>query len=206
MDYLPMLLSLFAVDMLAAMSPGPNFVLVIRAAIERERSYANAIVWGIVAANLLWCSAVTVGLSVLFELSPGLHRLIQFVGGIYLIYLGIILWRTSSDSPTPLAPSFQNSLRGAFLRGLVTNLSNPKSLVYFASIFSIFMRPHNPHWVQLAAVGIVIADTFLWYGSVARVFSSKVVQHRYHHMRRLINRVSGVVVAAFGIRLILDRD
>jgi len=206
MEYLPILLTLFAVDMLAAMSPGANFIVVTRAAIERERSYANAVVLGIVAANLVWCSAVALGLSAIFELSPWLYRLIKFLGGTYLVYLGIILWRSSGDSQTHSTLSFQKSLSSAFLRGLLTNLSNPKSVVYFASVFSIFMGPDSPHWVRLAAVSIVIADTLLWYGSVAMVFSSKAVQHWYRRMQLSINRLSGVVMAAFGIRLILDSD
>jgi threonine efflux protein len=49
-------------------------------------------------------------------------------------------------------------------------------VVYFGSIFALFMRPDTPAWTQAAAVGIVIFDTVLWYGAVAILFSSGVVQ------------------------------
>ena len=55
MMYFYLLLSLLAIDMLAAMSPGPNFVLVVRTSIQRPRQHAAAVVLGLASANLIWC-------------------------------------------------------------------------------------------------------------------------------------------------------
>ncbi len=103
-------------------------------------------------------------------------------------------------------PSFKDSLSAAFLRGLLTNLSNPKSVVYFGSIFALFMRPDTPAWTQTAAVGIVIFDTVLWYGTVAAVFSSAATQRFYARARRPINRVAGAAMVGVGGRLMLVRE
>src|SRR5918911_516179 len=67
MTYFYLLLSLLAVDLLAAISPGPNFVVVTQAAVNGTRRHAAAVVAGIVAANLIWCAAVAFGLSALFS-------------------------------------------------------------------------------------------------------------------------------------------
>lgn len=202
MSYVALLASLFAVDMLAAMSPGPNFVLVTQTAIRRTRRHAAAVVAGFVTTNLLWCVAVLLGLTALFELAPWLYRGIRIAGGAYLIYLGISAWRSHAAA----AARVESSTSAAYIRGILTNLSNPKSVVYFGSIFALFMKPGTPVWVQLAGVAIVLANTVLWYGSVAALFSRTAVQRRYEALRRPINAVAGTVMAAFGVRLLLARD
>ena len=91
MTYLYLLLSLLAVDLLAAVSPGPNFFVVTQAAFVRTRRHAAAVVLGIMTANLIWCAAVAFGPSALFELAPRLYGAIKLLGGAYLIYLGVRL-------------------------------------------------------------------------------------------------------------------
>jgi threonine efflux protein len=206
MTYVPLLLSLMAVDLLAAMSPGPNFVLVTRTAIQRARRDAGAVVLGFTSANLIWCAAVVFGLSALFEFAPWLYNATKFIGGMYLVYLGVSLWRAEDSHGTRLESVVQTNLAGSYIRGLLTNLSNPKSVVYFGSIFALFMKPATPAWVQLTAVGIVLFDTVLWYGTVALLFSSGAVRRLYLRVQRAINRVTGAVMIAFGARLILARD
>jgi threonine efflux protein len=205
MTYVPVLLSLFAIDLLAAMSPGPNFVLVTQSAIHRTSRHAIAVVVGFALINLAWCLGVAFGLSALFLIAPQLYRAMKLAGGAYLVYLGVTLWR-SKETATTIEPSFQTSVTASFIRGMLTNLSNPKSVVYFGSIFTLFMRPGTPAWVQAIAVTIVIFDTFLWYGSLALFFSRAVVQRRYLAIERPINRIAGAVMIGFGARLMLARD
>lgn len=68
------------------------------------------------------------------------------------------------------------------------------------------MSPGTPIWVQLTAVGIVIFNTVLWYGTVAALFSSSAVQRLYVAIKRPFNRIAGTVMIGFGVRLILVRD
>lgn len=206
MDHLPLLVSLLVVDLLAAISPGPNLVVVTQAALHRSARYAGAVVFGLVTANLIWCAAVVLGLSALFELAPWLYRAIKLFGGAYLIYLGLALWRSRSETPSGDGSSVRGSPGTGYIRGLLTNLSNPKSVVYFGSIFALFLGPGTPAWVQATAVGIVIANTVLWYGTVATLFSRRAVQRRYVAIQRPINRAAGVLMAGFGGRLMLAHE
>jgi len=80
MGYLPFLGSLLAVDLLAAMSPGRNFVLVTQTAIRRTPRHAAAVVWGLFTSNLIWCCAVTLGL-----------RPVNRVAGAVMILFGVRL-------------------------------------------------------------------------------------------------------------------
>ena len=112
-----------------------------------------------------------------------------------------LLRRTSASTPV------QGARPGAsFLQGLLTNLSNPKSVVYFGSVFTVFMRPGVPAWVEGAAVAIVLFDTVVWYGSVAALFSRGAVRRVYGTVRGRVNRAAGAAMAVFGARLVLARE
>jgi len=206
MAYLPLLLTLLAVDLLAAISPGPNFVIVTQSAIHRTRPYAALVVLGIVTANLIWCFAAVFGLSSLFEVAPWLYGAIKVLAGAYLIYLGVRLWRSKETTPTGTEASLRSSLGAAYVRGILTGLANPKSVVYFGSIFALFLKPDTPAWVQVIAVSIVIFNAVLWYGTVAALFASDVVQRFYVRIQGPINRVAGAVMVGFGVKLALVRD
>lgn len=208
LSYLPLLVSLVAVDLLAAMTPGPNFVLVTQMAMQRTRPAAAAVVLGLTTANLLWCLAVVFGLSTVFALAPWLYGAIKILGGAYLIYLGVRLWRSAGNAQSTLdiTSKVYRALGTAYFQGLLTNLGNPKSVVYFGSIFTVFLHPGPPIWVQIAAIGIVLFDTIIWYGSVATLFSHRVAQHLYARGQRSINRICGVTMIGFGARLTVVRD
>ena len=205
MSYVPVLLSLVAVDLAAAMSPGPNFVLVTQTAIDRDRKTALAVVCGFVFSNLVWCVAVMLGLVALFRVVPSVYTAIRITGGLYLIFLGVQLWRKSDKGIVGNSGNVSRSLAHAVGRGTLTNLTNPKSAVYFASIFVLFIKPGTPAWVQWVAVAIVLVDTFIWYGSVALFFSAEQVQRWYRRASRTMDRIAAGVMIAFGARLVVGR-
>jgi threonine efflux protein len=206
MTYFSLLLSLFAVDLFAAITPGPNFVVVSQTAIRESPGHAAAVVTGILTANFLWCLGVLLGLSALFDLAPWLYTAMKLLGGGYLIYLGVSLWRTRGVSRPTFASPHPWLFPAAYVRGLLTSLSNPKSVLYFGSIFALFMGPETPLWVKVLAIGIVLFDTVLWYGTVAAMFSRVQVQRAYAALERPINRITGAVMIGFGTRMILVRD
>jgi threonine efflux protein len=205
MTYVSVLLSLVAVDLVAAMSPGPNFVLVSQAAVDSDRKTALAVVCGFVLSNLVWCMAVMLGLAAFFRVVPQVYAIVRVIGGLYLIILGVQLWRKSDKGVVGTPRNVSRSLARAVVRGTLTNLTNPKSAVYFASIFVLFIKPGTPAWVQWTAIAIVLADTLVWYGSVALLFSADQVRTWYRKAGRTVDRVAGVLMIAFGGRLAIDR-
>jgi threonine efflux protein len=205
MEASTLLLSLFAADLAAAATPGPNFLAVTEAAIHRSGRCAAAVVCGLVSANFAWATAVNVGLSALFRLAPWIYWGMKLFGGGYLIYLGVLLWMNRSDGTVTEARGALRSVSDAYIRGLLTGLSNPKSLVYFGSIFTVFLAPGSPLWMRSAATAIVLFNTAFWYGTVAALFSRAKVQRAYARVRRPVDRVAGALMAAFGARIALER-
>jgi threonine efflux protein len=199
-----MLLSLLVVDLVAAMVPGPNFVLVSQSALQGGRRNGMTAVLGIMTGNVIWSLGVAFGFLAMFAVVPALYKILKLVGGAYLIYLGITLW-LGRGKPMEVEPS-TGSTRSAYTRGLLTTLLNPKCAVYFGSVFTLFMRPSTPSWAIGVAIVIVAFNSVLWYGSVALLFSADRVRRVQSSIQRPIDRIAGTVIAGFGAKLIVASD
>ena len=202
-----LLLSLFAMDFLACVSPGPAFVAVTQVSARRGTRAGLAAVLGVIAAALLWCAVVLSGLTILFQLVPWLYTAMKIGGGLYLAYVGILLLRGgAADTPAAENGASDLSLANSFRKGLLVGLTNPKAVIYFSSIFTLFVKPSSPLWLDAAAVGIVAFDCTVWYGFVGVLFSRPVVRRLYERLQRWVERVAGAVMVAFGARLVLAND
>jgi len=211
MTYASLLLTIFAIDFLSVMSPGSNFVVVMETAVVHRTRAALAVVFGIATGDLLWSLAALLGLSAVFALWPWLYGAMKIFGGAYLVYLGVMTWRSqglprAEKSPDVDRPPTTRSLASAYGRGLLTTLTNPKSVVYWGSIFTLFLKPDMPIWVQSSAVGIGVVDALLWYGAVAFLFSTGFVQRFYTRVQRWIRRITGAVMIGFGAKMLFDKD
>jgi threonine efflux protein len=133
----------------------------------------------------------------------GLYRVLQLVGGLYLAWIGIQSGRHAKDAmPAEVIGVVLLKPGRAVWRGFTTNVANPKVMVFFGSIFTAVLRPEMPGWVRLAAVGIVLVDNMLWYGSVAKVLSSARARRTYGQAKAAIDRTAGTVMLVFGLKLV----
>ena len=203
MASLMLLLSLFAVDMLSILSPGPNILLVTQTAVEHSRRQAFVVGLGLMTGSLVWACIAQTGLSALFNVLPSLQTAIRIAGAIYLIYLGFKLMRSRAAMRHAKEPPMTGVHHKAFLQGFATSLLNPKVLAYFSSIFVLFVPPDASIWFRAAAVSIILADAVLCYGVVALLLSMPGVRRGYVALRRPIDRACGALMLAFGVRLIL---
>ena len=199
-------LTAFVVCFAGVMSPGPNFVAVTHRAVTASRPEALALVVGIVIVNALWAAAALFGLGVLFTLFPWMFWTVKILGAVYLVWFGIQLLRRSGQ-PLPAKPVGigRSTFARGFCDGVIINLSNPKSMAFYASVFSAAVpagAAFGALLVMVAMVGVVAA---LWYGGVALVLSSEQAAGIYRKGKPAIERVCGVFLIAFGLRHVLSR-
>ncbi|MEM7505639.1 MAG: LysE family transporter [Pseudomonadota bacterium] len=185
---------------LAAATPGPNFFAVMQIAAGRGRRAALACALGTVIGTALWAVAGFFGLKALFAAFPATAVVIRMVGACYLIWVGIMLWRkaVATDAVQQLPTS------RAFLFGLATNLANPKTAAFAASIFAVALPPDAPVLTSLAAILLVCLISTLWYGIVAVVGSTQALVSLYRRMRMVVMRVTGAIFAGFGLKLLAE--
>ena len=113
---------------LGAASPGPSFLMVARTAAAHGRGHALRAALGMGLGGLLFALAALVGLNAVFRAVPALYIAFKVLGGAYLCFLGLRIWRGASR---PLedgaAYGAVERSRSSFLLGLTTQISNPKN-------------------------------------------------------------------------------
>ncbi len=188
------------------MSPGPNFVAVTHRAVTAPRGEALALVAGIACMSALWSASALFGLGILFALFPWLFWTVKLLGAAYLVWFGIQLLRRARlplvPASTPVSPTCRWR---AFRQGLMTNLSNPKAMVFYASVFSAAVPAGaTPATLAIivAAVGMISA---FWYGSVALFLSSARANRLYRRGKPFIEGGCGLFLIGFGLRQALAR-
>lgn len=139
---LMLFLTVAAVHLLALISPGPDFFFVSQTAVSRSRKEAMLGVLGITAGVMVWSGVALLGLHIILEKMAWLHNIIMVGGGLYLCWMGYQMLRGAlKKNPAPAhEPQIELAHGGrSFLKGLLTNLANPKAIVYFGSVFSLFV-------------------------------------------------------------------
>lgn len=196
-----MLLSIALLHWVALISPGPNMLVVSTLAANDSRRSAVCAALGVTVVAGLWSSLAVLGIHAIFSAHPVVRACMQVAGGGYLLYLGSRLWRAGGAGPAA-APA-QISPFAAFRIGFLTNALNPKSVLFFSSIFATAL-PHEPPTLLLVlAVVLVVLNAFIWYMILALAFSQHRVQVAYARSGRIISRCSGVLLGLFGAQLLM---
>lgn len=197
------------VNLVALMSPGPDFFFISQTAISRSRIEAIKGALGVSLAVAIWATIALLGLNLILEKMSWLHKLIMVGGGVYLVWMGVqLLMSARSQHKTPnteAALALSLTRRNSFFRGLLTNLSNPKAIIYFSSVFSIFVGPDVSSLVRVGIFGVIIGETLLWFSLVALLFSLPWMREKYRRLAKWIDGFAGALFTLFGIHLILSR-
>jgi threonine efflux protein len=205
MSPLSTLLTVAAIHWVAMVSPGPNVLLVAQTAMARSRRSALAVAVGVACGAGVLATGAAVGLALVIEQVGWLRHAIQIAGGAYLVYLGFVTWRGAADPPSrpQRGGGAGDSVRDDLLRGLLTNLTNPKAAVFFGSILAPTLDEAVSDWVRLAAVGVIVVDALCWHCLLALAFARPGVRRLYGRAKLVVDRVVGAALALFGARLVL---
>jgi threonine/homoserine/homoserine lactone efflux protein len=205
LEFIPALASLALVHILAVISPGQSFLVVSKLALSSGRPAAFAASFGMGAGSVVWAGAALAGLALVLQHDLWLYALLKLGGGGYLVYIALAHWRHSkaelARSDVAAKPV---SLPAAFLQGLMTQLANPKVVIFFGSIFFGLLPAHAPPWVYGASIVIVFSSECLWYSTVATAFSIDRSVKIYLRAKVWIDRTVAVVLGLIGLKLIYD--
>jgi threonine/homoserine/homoserine lactone efflux protein len=200
------LLGLAVVHLLAVASPGPSTVLVVQTAAVSGRRGGLVTAFAMMLGALAWAMAALWGLQALFAKFAWLHVFFCIAGGLYLIYLAVMLWRHARD-PLP-EMSAGDAARGndgqIFVRALLLQLSNPKIMVFFGSIFLSVLPQDMPGWTDGAVLALVAFNEFTWFALLALLFSGGTARDFYRRAKFWLDRIMGGALALLGLRLALS--
>ncbi|CAD6554489.1 LysE family translocator [Paraburkholderia sabiae] len=190
--------------LLGAMIPGPSFVLVARNSISLSRGDGLSTALGMGIGGIFFGGIALAGLYTLLVAVEWLYIGLKVAGGLYLIYMASKIWRGAAH---PIAMDNSGDAHGrsakkSFLVGLTTQLSNPKTAIWYGSIFAALLPQHPPVWCYFVLPPLVFAVEFGWYTIVALCFSSRRPREVYLRAKTWIDRIAAGAIAALGLRLI----
>lgn len=176
--------------------------MLMRFGMRHGRATAMAAGFGATLSCMVWCAAAALGLAAVLAAAPWLYKVLRLGGGLYLLWFAIALWRAKPEAAPGEAPAAPLGGWAAFWRGFAINMTNPKSVLFFASIFSAYVRPDTPRWVEAGAIGICVATCLGWQVAMAWLFSSRRAAGAYARAQRPLDRAAGTLMGAFGISLL----
>jgi len=202
------LLAFAGISLLLAVTPGPDMAVVTKNALAHGRRGVILTTSGIALALVIWVGATAVGLSALLATSSEVLFVLKIVGACYLAYLGIRTLIESRRRPAdllagapPAAPG-----RAVFRQGFLSAISNPKLGVWFVTFLPQWVLPGQEALPRLLELGITFAVIgWIWmnvYGLFVTRLRDVITAPR---VRQWMDRITGVVLLGFGVRLAVER-
>lgn len=201
MPHLSTILLFVAATMAVLLVPGPAVVYIVTRSVSQGRAAGLVSVLGIHSGTIVYVAATSLGLSALLTASSTAFMIVKYLGAAYLVWLGIQKLRArAADESAPEPPAA--SLPRIFGQGIVVNILNPKTLIFFTAFLPQFVDPTlGPIAFQLAFFGMafivlgIVSD-----GSYALLSSALAGRlRRSMRARRRLDRSSGVVYLLLGV-------
>jgi RhtB (resistance to homoserine/threonine) family protein len=200
-------LTVFVLGCLVVMFPGPNFAMILRNSLLRSRRAGLYTALGIALGGTVHVTYSLIGIGVIISQSILLFNALKWLGAFYLIAIGLkALWTQKHPIETPngsIEPHMQMSRQAALQSGFLTCLLNPKSTLFFFALFTQVIRPDTLLPVRTLYGMTIVGIQLTWYSTVALVISHQFVQRRFSSTTHWIERATGGVMIALGIRLAL---
>lgn len=202
-----LLLTICSLHFIAKLSPGPDVLLVAKSSASTTRQNTLKIVLGISVGIIVWVVLTLLGFTVLIEQWPWIQQVLMFIGGFFLAKMGYAMLKGGIlhlKQETLLQGVMSEQPKNYFIMGLLTNLSNPKTLIYFSSVFSLALSSSaNSHLKSQLAV-IIPIQTFLVFSLFMLIMSMPKVKSIYQKSGSYIDIVSGALFLIFALWLWLD--
>lgn len=204
------LIAIAGILFIGAMSPGPSFFIVAQNSLSKSRAHGVATALGTGLGVSIFAVLASFGVTTLLKSVPSAYFVFKLLGGVYLLYLAYRIWRGASDaleiatdSDTP--PSKQKgSLAKAFLTGLVTQTSNPKTALVIAGIFAAFVPAEPPINTTLFVALIAFVIDFSWYAVVAISLSTTATRNIYARAKSGFDKTASIFLGLVAIKLFIS--
>lgn len=194
------LMAFVAVLSVALATPGPDLVLVVQSATHSVRRGLSA-AGGIIAGLCLHAALAIAGLAALLAALPGALDILRIIGAGVLLWLGVLMIRSYRSSSVNEPTQSESK---TFLRGFLSNATNPKALLFFAAVLPQFIGTGPGTGIRTAVLaGTVVIGAILWWGGTITIiriarFGSTA---RSSQITTLIGGISLIIIAVvFGLQ------
>lgn len=192
--------------------PGPDMALILQTSIARGTRTGLTAAGGLAVSRATHVTLSACGVAALLKAAPWLYEIVRYGGAVYLAYIAVQIFRSpvfalqaGAQAAEPDAQS--NVPRQAFVKGLLTNLLNPKALLFCSVLLPQFIRPAaGPVALQVTELGIVLLVVGMLFDTLYAVGAARIstVLRKYPLAQTLQRWTFSAALLGFALRLSLD--
>ena len=206
MDLAQGLLLITSVHLLAAASPGPDFVLVSQQTLCNGKRAGLLCSMGIALGLSVHILYSAFGLAALIANSSSALWVVRLLGGSYLIYLGIsgLRAKVTKGSAVAIDKVAEDSAFKTIGLGFLCNALNPKAPIYFISLFTVVISQTSPtQYLFIYGLWMMVLQ-FMWFSLVTLLLSRPLITAKFHSLGHWIDRIAGTAMLFLGINLLFS--
>lgn len=201
-----LLFTICLLHFVAQLSPGPDVLLIAKSAASTTRQNALKVIAGISAGIVVWVVLTLAGFTVLIDQFPWIQQALMLLGGIFLAKMGWAMLKGGVHSfknrhQTDDDTNGQVQAKNYFMLGLWTNLSNPKTLIYFSSVFSLALSSSASDYLKAQLAVIIPLQTFITFTLLMLLISQPKIKILYQRSGSYIDMMSGGLFLLFALWL-----
>jgi threonine/homoserine/homoserine lactone efflux protein len=203
---LDVLLPFLVGSVLVTVIPGADMALVTRQVLVGGPALAQKTIFGNLTGLLVHGVALAAGLSALLVASATAYTVVKLAGAAYLLYLGVQALLASRRPPVDAPPAAVVAPRRAFLQGLISTVLNPKPALFFLTFLPQFVDGDAavlPQTLTLAGIHVVVG--LIWLSAYARLVQRARGLLSVPRVKAWLERTTGAVLVAFGLRVAVER-
>lgn len=194
---------------LALLSPGPDFVLVVKSAVKNNGKNAVGIALGIASANAVYIGLCLMGVGAILAASVPVMIALKIVGGLFLIYLAIQAFRARKSSYNEFevgdalsSDSNKTTFLKEFFIGFMSGILNPKNLLFYLSLFTVVLTNEVGLAFKMALAAWMTAVVFFWDVAIIFFLSKGKVRSKFTKVAYYVDKVTGAILGVIGFTIV----
>ena len=198
---------------LALLSPGPDFVLIVKSAIKNDSKDAMGVALGITIANAnanaVYINLCLIGIGSILAASALLMIILKIIGGLFLIYLAVqaLQARKESYSQLDINESISTNVTNTtfikeFVAGFISGIFNPKNLFFYLSLFTVVLTPEVSFAFKISLGVWMTIVVFLWDTSIIFLLSTRKVRQKFTQASYYLDKITGALLGIIGVTIV----
>ncbi len=191
-----------SISALAVISPGSDFAMVTKNTVSYGRSAGYLTAIGIALSTWVHTLYCLVGIALIISKTPLLFSAIKYLGISYLLYIGVSTFR-SKFVPTNNADDKANkaNLLASLKQGFFSNVTNPKTTLFYLSLFTMVVSRNTPLIMQVTYGLIICLLHLIWFGFISYLISHHKIKSKFDKNINLVNKFIGLILVLIAIKL-----
>ena len=198
------LILVFLINILAAMSPGPDFAIVLNNTLKKGRLAGMATSLGIFFALLFHCSYCSLGLTHFILKYPLIMKTMSLIGGLYLLYMGVMIIKNRNSTISHKDQGLeQENNNTSFVQGFLTCLLNPKAVMFIIALFTTVIKPISIAEGYLFTL-LMIIPALLWFLTLSYILTMPKAKAKLINFQHHVLMFMGLILMGIGCVVLVE--